>query len=249
MFASWGRRPTTSRGKHYWLRKCSQQFLLLTPPDHCSSLIYDIWIIFWRLVIIESNWWYFQSPGLVYPQCNEVQDWHLQRCSQRGWIQLQIVEKDPYWIEKCIFRVTPCTCASQNTFVIATTWSRPEENNYVSSENILETTSAVTRDTWLPVTNKGIASTEYTLCRNILPVPTSCCPLGKLSFFRHWGENVAIFPGFPQSTCRAPRSSVGVRNFDIDTRRWLQHFHTWRFYWRRCKNVQNRRFWECQTKC
>ena len=76
-----------------------------SPPAtgyHCSSLIYDIWIIFWRLDIIESNWWYFQSPGLVYPQCNEVPDWHLQRCSQRGWIQLQIVEKDSYWIEQCI---------------------------------------------------------------------------------------------------------------------------------------------------
>ena len=177
---------------------------------HCSSLIYDIWIIFWRLDIIESNWWYFQSPGLVYPQCNEVPDWHLQRCSQRGWIQLQIVEKDLSWHELRnvfhIFRVTPCTCASQNTFVIATTWSRPEENNYVSSENILETTSAVTRDTWLPVTNKGIASTEYTLCCNILPVATSWLPAREIVFFPPLGRKCGNLPRV--STIHVPSTAL-----------------------------------------
>lgn len=105
-----------------------------------------------------------------------------------------------------IFRVTPCTCASQNTFVIATTWSRPEENNYVSSENILETTSAVTRDTWLPVTNKGIASTEYTLCCNILPVATSWLPAREIVFFPPLGRKCGNLPRV--STIHVPSTAL-----------------------------------------
>ena len=72
----------------------------------------------------------------------------------------------------------------------------------------------MTRDFRLPTKELHLQNTHCAV--TFYRWPPAGCPLGKLSFFRHWGENVAIFPGFPQSTCRAPRCSVGVCNLDID---------------------------------